>query len=253
MAILTPDAVRYERGLKICEKIIPDTAAWNRTITTGGYTYNKGSQYKANLKLSKGTGKVCGVTIHNTSRLASIAAGATQAEQYTRATWPNCNMGTVRVHYYVDEFGAWQNLREDEVGWHAADGTYGPGNNTTIALEIIMDGSGSEADKKAEANGALLCACLVDWYKLSPDNIYTHQHWYGKKYCPAYILPHWPEFVAEVKANIDRFHAEDAAQAPAEQPQTPAAETVPKADYDNLKACYDGLRGGVTELLNQYK
>ena len=37
-----------------------------------------------------------------------------------------------------------QNLEDTEVGWHAGDGGSGPGNGTTIAIEIIMDGSGSK-------------------------------------------------------------------------------------------------------------
>jgi len=110
MAVLTPDAVRVEQGLTINEKIIPDSAVWNKNYGA----FKKGQQYKANLFLSGVTGKVKGVTIHNTDRV-SISSKTTQAEQYTRATYPNCNMGTVRVHYYVDDVCAWQNLKENEV------------------------------------------------------------------------------------------------------------------------------------------
>jgi hypothetical protein len=42
-----------------------------------------------------------GVTIHNTPWI-DTASGTTPAEQYTRAT-KNDNMGSVRVHYYVDD------------------------------------------------------------------------------------------------------------------------------------------------------
>ena len=34
MAFLTPDNVRYENGVKICEKIIPDSAADRNTHST---------------------------------------------------------------------------------------------------------------------------------------------------------------------------------------------------------------------------
>ena len=70
-----------------------------------------------------------GVTVHNTGDLANVDD---DAEQYTRATL-NGNMGGVVVHYYVDDRAIWQNLREDEQGWHAAD-SFGPGNTTTIAI-----------------------------------------------------------------------------------------------------------------------
>ena len=111
MAFLSPDNVRYDNGVKICEKLIPDSAVWNRDYTEAGYTYRKGTQYKANRALSA----INGVTIHNTGRI-KVPSGTTMAEQYTRATYPNCNMGSVRVHYYVDENEAWQNLDEGEVG-----------------------------------------------------------------------------------------------------------------------------------------
>ena len=208
--MLTPDAIRYERGLKINEKLIPDTAVWNRDYQAGSYTYRKGNAYKANLKLSGGTGKVAGVTIHNTNRIA-VAAGTTPAEQYTRATWPNCNMGTVRVHYYVDEAGAWQNLREDEVGWHAADGTYGPGNNTTIAIEIIMNSETDMPDVRSEENGALLTALLLRRYGLTTAQVYQHHDWYPKKDCPLYIRPHWAKFLQRVQTLLDAMATEESA------------------------------------------
>ena len=131
-----------------------------------------------------------GITIHNTPKIS--VSGTTMSEQYTRAT-VNGNMGDVRVHFYVDESEAWQNLPLELAGWHAADGD-GDGNMKTIAIECIMDGSGSATSKKAEDNCARLTAWLLDKYKLSDNAIYSHNHWYSKKYCPAYILPHWEDF-----------------------------------------------------------
>ena len=189
---LTPDNIRVEHGLEIKEKIIPWGSVWPKD--SGGY--RKGDKYKADRNLSGGTGKVEYITIHNTGDI-NEAKGTNDAEQYTRATWPNANMGDVRVHFFIDETDCWQNLREDEVGWHAADGR-GPGNESSIAIEIIMDGSGSVADKAAENRGALLAAILLDKYGLGIDRLKTHRDWSGA-YCPAYILPHWDEFVEKVE------------------------------------------------------
>lgn len=199
---LTPDKIRYEHGLKICEKIIPWGAVWPKSYGV----YTKGQQYKADCLLSGGTGRVQGVTIHNTG-------GTANAETYTRATWPNANMNDVRVHYYVDDVEAWQNLQENEVGWHAADGATGPGNNTTLAIEIPMCGSAIKNDAKAEDNGALLAAILLDRYGLTTQQLYTHKHWYAKKQCPVYILPHWDQFVERVKTYMKQIapQAEDTA------------------------------------------
>ena len=60
---------------------------------------------------SKRTKSLVGITIHNTDWI-SVANGTTPAEQYTRAT-VNGNMNDVRVHFYVDDKCAWQNLPLD--------------------------------------------------------------------------------------------------------------------------------------------
>lgn len=143
-------------------------------------------------------GNRIGITVHNTSRLSEVAK--TQAEQYARATYNN-NMDGVIVHFYVDETGAWQLLPLDVSGFHAADGN-GFGNRRTIAVECIMDGSGSEADKKSEENCAKLVAGLLKMFDFGIEDLYTHNHWYPQKYCPAYILPHWEEFRRKVQSYL---------------------------------------------------
>lgn len=198
MAFLTPDKIRTEHGLVIKEKIIPWGAVWPKDSGD----YKKGDLYKADRKLSGGTGKVKYVTIHNTEDILE-ARGTNDAEQYTRATWPNCNMGDSRVHYFIDETDCWQNLREDEVGWHAGDDR-GPGNDSSLAIEIIMDGSGSKADKAAEDRGALLAAILLNRHGLGIDKLKRHKDWSGK-YCPAYIIPHWAAFKAKVETYLKQI------------------------------------------------
>ena len=70
MAFLSPDNVRYDNGVKVCEKLIPDSAVWNRDYTEAGYTSCKGTQYKANRALFA----INCVTIHNTGRIKFISA-----------------------------------------------------------------------------------------------------------------------------------------------------------------------------------
>ena len=220
MAKLTPDATRTECGLVINEKIIPWGAKWPKESGK----YKKGQKFKADKRLSGGTGKVAGVTIHNTNDLENVEE---DAEQYTRATWPNANMNDARVHYYVDDINAWQNLEDTEVGWHAGDGS-GPGNGTTISIEIIMDGSGSKEDLGAEANGVILAALLLKKYDLTVEQLYTHNHWMGhpdaivqgaRKNCPLYILPHWEQFKAKVAAKLAELNGAGT-DAPTEEAKT---------------------------------
>lgn len=173
----------------------------DKTTTLGGVTVNEYLLTNHNpnhidMPSVSMEGKIIGVTVHNTDWITT-AAGTTPAEQYTRAT-VNGNMNDVRVHYYVDNICAWQNLPLTLSGWHAADGS-GNGNRRTIAIECIMSSAYNDKDKKSEDNCARLAAALLNKYKLSIDCLYTHNHWYSRKYCPAYILPHWDKFKAKVQ------------------------------------------------------
>ena len=201
MAILTPDKITTLGGVNVKE-----------------YLLTRHNPNHIDMPTAQLTGKVLGVTIHNTDRIKT-AAGTTPAEQYTRAT-VNGNMKTVRVHYYVDSTCAWQNLPLSLSGWHAADGS-GNGNRRTIAIECIMNGSGDAADKRAEENAVRLAAALLKQYGLGINHLYTHTHWLnvrdGKKgtvdqlntmhnsykMCPAYILPHWAAFKAKVQTYLN--------------------------------------------------
>lgn len=175
MAFLKPNNIRKVNGVDVAEHFLTD-------------------MFPGQIRES-----VIGVTIHNTDWI-TVAEGTTPAEQYTRAT-KNGNMGDVIVHYYVDNWSAWQLLPHDIHGWHAADGS-GDGNWRTIAIECIMDDSNSEMSKKSEDNAARLAAGILKELGLGIDQLYTHQHWYSKKYCPAYILPHWKEFKRKVQGYL---------------------------------------------------
>lgn len=163
-------------------------------VTVNEYLLTKHNPNKIDMPTHKITNLI-GITVHNTERI-TVASNTTPAEQYTRAT-VNGNMKDVRVHFYVDDVCAWQCLPLDLSGWHATDGS-GDGNRKTISIECIMNGSGDAKDKKAEGNCAKLVAYLLDKFKLKDTAIYSHNHWYSKKYCPAYILPHWNNFKKKV-------------------------------------------------------
>ena len=204
MAFLTPDKTYNWYGLTVKEKLI---------------TSKSGVKYYSNRKLDTPKNKPQYITIHNTPDI-NEASGTNDAEQYARATFNN-NMGDVVVHYYIDETDCWHILADDTVGWHAADGVNGPGNTKSIAIEIIMDGSGERYDTNAEERGAKLAAILLHKYGLGIDKLKTHRDWYSKKYCPCYILPHWTAFVNKVKAYLAEIEKAD-------KPQTPTTPTTGK-------------------------
>lgn len=162
-----------------------------------------------------------GVTIHNTERIGGIYDNAMQ---YTAATL-NDDMKDVRVHYYVDNLGAWQNLPLTSTSWHAADGT-GEGNTGTISIECIMDSAENTDDLKSRDNAARLAAYILYSNGLDENSLYTHTHWLNVrdgiegdtdylntlpnpyKNCPQFILPDWFGFKMLVKEYIEALKEE---------------------------------------------
>ena len=214
MSYLTPDAIyKYKTKsgdtITVKQKIIPDTAVATKYITS---YCKKGDKMKPCAKIA-GTGTPRGLCVHNTSDAKSKITDDT-AELYTLATYPNCNMGGVVVHYYVYKTSIWQNLKVTEQGWHAADGSgryvkthdgtsYIGGNLDCIAIEVVG------SDPVTNETAAKLCAYLCNRFKLDPSkDIYTHNYFMhnkgdvivpgASKNCPYYLLPNWKGFLNEV-------------------------------------------------------
>lgn len=197
----------------------PDKEYTINSVNVKEYLLTKHNPNRIDMPTASMAGRIIGVTIHNTDWIAT-ASGTTPAEQYTRAI-VNGNMNDVRVHYYVDNVCAWQNLPLTLSGWHAADGS-GNGNRRTIAIECIMSRAYNAADRKSEDNAARLAAALLRQYGLGIDQLYTHTHWLNVrdgrsgsvdqlntmhnsyKMCPLYILPHWAAFRAKVQAYLNQ-------------------------------------------------
>lgn len=215
MAKTMPNYTYTINGVTVNEKIIPDGTRWKNENNAKAAGFCAGALYKKEKLLSQ-TGIPKSVTIHNTNDLFGVDD---DGEQYTRATY-NENMSSARVHFYVDDCCAWQNLRAGtglcpndpsgsaEVSWHAGDGSVPDGGNmTSLSIEIIMNGL-DERDTMAKENGARVAAWLLWKHNLSIDNLLTHTYWVnklvgnvfldvdeqctnpvqGKKWCPAYIM-----------------------------------------------------------------
>ena len=204
MSILKADKQFYCNGVMINE-----------------YLLTKHNPYKINMPYAV-MNNIIGITVHNTDWI-NVANNTTPAEQYTRVTI-NGNMKSTRVHYYVDNVCAWQNLPLTLSGWHAADGD-GDGNRKTISIECIMSKAYNDKDKKSEDNCARLVAYLLKAYNLDINNLYTHTYWLHKcrkngygitgnidkmntekhpyKTCPIYIIPHWQTFKNKVEKYLN--------------------------------------------------
>lgn len=259
---LTPNATATVLGVKINEKIIPDGYRWKDDTKAKKAGFDAKALFKANEKLNDG--KVSFVTIHNTNDLDNVHD---DGEQYTRATYPNENMGSSRVHYYVDDVGAWQNLKAGtglfkadpkgsaEVGWHSGDyALANGGNRTSLSIEIIMNDN-AEHDAKAKDNGARIAAWLLYVHGLPIDKLVTHTYWVnksagktfsdpdaqntnlisGRKWCPYYIFASNNPQVAKknwlaFKALVKKYL--DELSAPKE---TPKKEDTTKKEEKNVE------------------
>ena len=139
------------------------------------------------------------ITIHQTGN-TSKGANAEMHNRYVHSVAPNPSW-----HFTVDDKEIYQHLPLNENGWHAGDGTNGPGNRKSIAIEICVNRDGNLA--KAEANAAWLAAKLikeVNTLKSFPDCMKQHYDW-SKKNCPAQIRGRkngWQDFLAAVEAHL---------------------------------------------------
>lgn len=84
-----------------------------------------------------------------------------------------------------------QELPFIESGWHAGDGYNGPGNRTSIALEI-------GEDEISEQTAKVFVAYLMKEYNIPIERVVPHRHWSGKN-CPAYTLQHWDTYIKEIE------------------------------------------------------
>lgn len=135
-----------------------------------------------------------GITVHNT---------ANDASALNEIAYMTNNNYEISYHYAVDDIQAVQGLPLNRNGWHASDGT-GPGNMTTIAIEICYSKSGGARFDKAEENAAELIAQLLKERGWGIDRVKRHYDYApNKKYCPHRTMDKgWDRFLNMVKAKM---------------------------------------------------
>ena len=136
-----------------------------------------------------------GITVHNTANDASAR---------NEIAYMTNNDYETSFHYAVDDKEAVQGLPLDRNGWHASDGN-GPGNRTTIAIEICYSKSGGERFDKAEENAAELIADLLKKYCWDISVVKRHYDYApDKKYCPHRTMDKgWDRFLNMIKAKLE--------------------------------------------------
>ena len=121
------------------------------------------------------------ITIHETGNLAKGADAAAHAA-YLRGS--SAQEAPLSWHYTVDDHSIYQHLPDNERAFHAGDGGSGPGNATSIGIEICVDAGGNF--EQAKANAAALVRLLMARHGIPLDHVVQHNHWNGKD-CPKTI------------------------------------------------------------------
>ncbi|MZP28677.1 hypothetical protein GTO91_02950 [Heliobacterium undosum] len=147
------------------------------------------------------------ITVHNTGNSTKGANAAGHA-----AFIKSPGAGSTSWHFTVDDLQIIQHIPTNENAWHAGDGLNGPGNRTSIGVEICENSDGNLA--QAETNAIDLIIDLMKEHAIPLSNVVPHKHWTGKL-CPHLILPRWDAFIASIaKRQQERIQAEKLAVVP---------------------------------------
>lgn len=123
------------------------------------------------------------ITLHNP------ASGRATAEDLTE--YADVYNGYKSWHLTIIGTKVFQELPFIEVGWHAGDGYNGPGNRTSVSIEI-------GEDETSEATARVFVAYLMKEYGIPIQSVVPHKKWSGKN-CPAYTLPHWDKYIQSIE------------------------------------------------------
>lgn len=133
------------------------------------------------------------ITIHETGN-TDAGADAEAHGKYLASSTGEASLTS--WHYTVGDHAIVQHLPDNETAYHAGDGANGPGNTTSIGIEICVNSDGDF--EKAKANAAALVRLLMAEHGIPLANIKQHHDWNGKN-CPAAIRSTpgaWEAFLA---------------------------------------------------------
>ena len=145
------------------------------------------------------------ITIHETGNAAKGADAAAHGAYLDSAAGEDA---LVSWHYTVDDHAIVQHLPDYETAYHAGDGKDGPGNTTSIGIEICVNAGGDF--EAAKANAAALVRLLMEEHGIPLDNVVQHNRWNGKD-CPKTIRATagaWEAFLALCRgetANVSKL------------------------------------------------
>lgn len=133
-------------------------------------------------------------TIHSTANTKSTARN--ERDYLTNPS----NTSSTGYHMVVDETQCICCIPFTEVAYHAGDGANGPGNTTSVALEICESGD----RERTLQHAAQVAAWFLKGRGWGVDRLRQHHDWSGKN-CPRILRDtgRWPEFVQMVQNNLN--------------------------------------------------
>lgn len=134
------------------------------------------------------------LTIHSTANTKSTARN--ERDYLTNPS----NTNSTGYHMVVDETQCICCIPFTEVAYHAGDGANGPGNTTSVALEICESGD----RERTLQHAAQVAAWFLKGRGWGTDKLRQHYNWSGKN-CPRILRDtgRWPEFVQMVQNNLN--------------------------------------------------
>lgn len=135
---------------------------------------------------------VRGITVHNTGNNLSAM------ENYDIMESTKTSAGT---HFFVDENEVIQAMPLDWCVFHTGMGVDWACRNT-IAIEICRSQSDRRVYKAAEERAVLLIKRLMEEYHLTNKDIYFHNDFNRRTYCPHRILTEWGTKKNWVRGNL---------------------------------------------------
>ncbi|MGG1679368.1 N-acetylmuramoyl-L-alanine amidase [Neobacillus sp. NRS-1170] len=127
------------------------------------------------------------ITIHETDNTSTGSDAEAHARLQERG-----NTRTASWHLQVDDHEIIQSIPFDEVAWAAGDGRDGPGNRTSIHIEMCVNADGNY--EQTVTNTVEVVKYLMNLFNISIDHVVPHKHWTGKN-CPRNLLPRWDNFI----------------------------------------------------------
>ncbi|MEK4136460.1 N-acetylmuramoyl-L-alanine amidase [Bacillus sp. FSL W8-0445] len=158
------------------------------------------------------------ITFHNT---ANDASAANEIAYMIR------NNNEVSYHFAVDDKEVVQGIPTNRNAWHCGDRN-GPGNRSSIGVEVCYSKSGGAKYKAAEKLAIKFIAQLLKERGWGVDRVKKHQDWSGK-YCPHRVLDEgrWDAVKAAIAAELKALGGKSSSSAAKSSGKT---YTVKKGD-----------------------